>query len=76
MGPIVGVRTLFNHYKCGWKNGKRVKCGPNNIKIRKARSEDRANDMGQFLAGHMQNKGNFKGCIDCKFSPLILCDKL
>ena len=51
---------------CGWKNGKKVKCGPNAIKIRKQRAEDRAIDLANFLKSQMMNKQNFKGCIDCK----------
>lgn len=52
---------------CGWKNGKKVKCGPNAIKVRKQRAEDRALDLANFLKSLMMNKQNYKGCIDCKF---------
>ena len=52
---------------CGWKNGKKVKCGPNAIKIRKQRGESRAMDLGNFLGSQMMNKQNFK-VIFCSLS--------
>ena len=52
---------------CGWKNGKKVKCGPNAIKVRKQRAEDRACEIAQWMEDQIRNINNHQSCAPRKY---------